>query len=188
MMNNMQIEVAGTPIIYKADYSRTAIAIAEAIEKTVSVVSNYWNLRVPKGCEVHVLTDWEEFVDQTVPKYFRFIVNLTKPLWRSRAGRAFMLAGGWLLPWRGRPSVGVKPPELLAQSKSELENRLFVEVSEPLEKVRHLACHEFTHACTAHLRLPFWLNQGIAMRTVDYMVEYTTVLVSEGVKSTLVSC
>jgi hypothetical protein len=172
----MRIEVAGIPIIYAAEHRVTATAIAEAIEKTVSVVSDHWKLSVPKGCEVHVLTDWEEFINQTVPRHLRLLVNLTKPLWRKRAERAFMLAGGWLLPWRGRPSVGVKPPELLIRSKSELGKRLFVAVSDPLEKIRHLACHEFTHACTAHLRLPPWLNEGIAMRTVDHMVEYTTVL------------
>lgn len=37
-------------------------------------------------------------------------------------------------------------------------------------------CHEFVHACTAHLRLPFWLNEGIAMRAVDHMAGYPTVL------------
>ena len=32
-----------------------------------------------------------------------------------------------------------------------------------LEKIQHLTCHELVHACTAHLRLPFWLNEGIAV-------------------------
>jgi hypothetical protein len=49
-------------------------------------------------------------------------------------------------------------------------------VPDLLEKVRHLTSHEFTHACTAHLKLPPWLNEGLAMRAVDHMVGYPTVL------------
>jgi hypothetical protein len=118
----------------------------------------------------------DEFVDQTVPKSLYHLVNLTKPFWQPRAQRAFTLAGGWMLPCRGCLAVGVKPPELLVRSTSRLGERLFVAVSDPLEKVQHLTCHEFTHACTAHLRLPPWLNEGLAMRTVDHMVGYPTIL------------
>jgi hypothetical protein len=35
------------------------------------------------------------------------------------------------------------------------------------EKVRHITCHELVHAFTAHLKLPMWLNEGLAMVTVD---------------------
>jgi hypothetical protein len=65
---------------------------------------------------------------------------------------------------------------LVVRSTSRLGERLFVAVSDPLEKVQHLTCHELTHACTAHLRLPPWLNEGLAMRTVDHMVGYSTIL------------
>jgi len=176
MVKYHKIEKAGIPIVYTAEYSKAAKAMAEAVEKTVAVVERHWNLSVPRGCEVHVLTNLEAFIDQTVPRHLRFLVNLSKPLWRSRAQRSFSLAGGWMLPWRGHPSVGVKPPELLAQVKSGLGDRLFIPVTDPWEKVLHLTCHEFTHACTAHLRLPPWLNEGLAMRAVDHMVGQPTVL------------
>ncbi len=87
-----------------------------------------------------------------------------------------MLAGGWSLPWKGRPAVGVKPPELMPNSETSLGARLFVRVEDPMEKVRHFTCHELTHAFTAHLRLPPWLNEGLAMRAVDHMVGRPTVL------------
>ena len=172
----MQIEVAGTPIIYTERHSATALAMAEAVEKTASIVARHWNLTVPKDCQVRMLENWEEFVDNTVPKRLRLLVKLAKPFWRRRAERAFSLSGGWMLPWRGHPSVGVKPPELLIQSETRLGEKLFMMVSDPLEKVKQLTCHEFTHACTAHLRLPPWLNEGLAMRAVDHMVGHPTVL------------
>lgn len=176
MTKYKRIETVGIPIIHSSEHAEVAATMAEAVEKTVSVVARYWNLSIPKGCEVHVLTNFEVFVNQTVPKRLRWLVSLTKPLWRRRAERAFMLSGGWMIPWRGCPSVGVKPPELLAQSKLKLGERLFVRVPNLWEKIQHLTCHELVHACTAHLRLPFWLNEGIAMRAVDHMVGYPTVL------------
>jgi len=175
MINYQRIEVSEVPIVFPAEYRATAMAMAKAVEKTISVVSNHWNLSIPRGCEVHVLTDLEKFIDQTVPKRYRFLVKLTRPLWRSRAQRAFVIAGGWMLPWRGRCSVGVKPPELLARSATGIGKQLFEAVSDPFEKVQHLTCHEVTHACTAHLRLPPWLNEGLAMRAVDHMAGHSTV-------------
>jgi hypothetical protein len=176
MTNYERVDVMGVPVIYPAKYHDSGMAMAEAVEKTIAIVTEHWHLAVPKGCEVHVLTDLDEFVDQTVPKSLYHLVNLTKPLWQPRAQRAFTLAGGWMLPWPGCLAVGVKPPELVVRSTSRLGERLFVAVSDPLEKVQHLTCHELTHACTAHLRLPPWLNEGLAMRTVDHMVGYPTIL------------
>ena len=43
------------------------------------------------------------------------------------------------------------------------------------EKVQHSTCHELTHAFTAHLRLPMWLNEGMAMVTVDRFAGKPTV-------------
>jgi hypothetical protein len=50
-----------------------------------------------------------------------------------------------------------------------LGERLFVpEESVDLKrKVQHITCHELTHACVAHLKPPMWLNEGLAMLTVD---------------------
>ncbi len=44
------------------------------------------------------------------------------------------------------------------------------------EKVCHLACHEVTHACSGHLKLPAWLNEGLSMVMVDLLLEKPTVL------------
>ena len=37
--------------------------------------------------------------------------------------------------------------------------------------VQQVACHELVHASSAHLRLPMWLNEGIAVATVDRFME-----------------
>jgi hypothetical protein len=175
-----RIEAAGVPIFFPEEHADTAAAMAEAVERTASIVEQRWKLAVPANCEAHVMTGCMEFIDRTTPSHLRFWVKLTQPLWRGRAERAFALAGGWSIPWRRRPVIGVKPPALLAQAEIRLGDRLFVAVPDLLEKVRHLTCHEFTHACTAHLRLPPWLNEGLAMLAVDHMTG--TVTVREGTR------
>ena len=41
--------------------------------------------------------------------------------------------------------------------------------------VQHVTCHELVHACSAHLMLPMWLNEGIATATVDRFMGRTMV-------------
>ncbi len=176
MTEYLRIEAAGLPVFHAADQACAAHAMAEAAERTIPTLARRWSLTAPHACELHVLTDCLEFIDRTVPTGLRLLLRLTKFFWRRRAERAFALAGGWMLPWPGRPVVGVKPPELLSRADPSLGDRLFVPVADPLEKVRHVTCHELTHACTAHLRLPPWLNEGLAMRAVDHMVGRQTVL------------
>ena len=149
--------------------------MAAAVGETSRVLQDHWNLQRPVGCEVYVLTDAFRFIGETVPRHLSLLVALTMPLWRGRAERAFEIAGGWMLPWPGRMAVGVKPPDLLASSKTGLGERLFKPVPDLSEKARHITCHELTHAWTAHLRFPPWFNEGLAMRAVDHLAGYPTV-------------
>jgi hypothetical protein len=64
-------------------------------------------------------------------------------------------------------AIGVKPARLLERSDRSIGARMFVEESDAAVKVRQVTCHELVHACSAHLRLPAWLNEGIAVMTVD---------------------
>lgn len=152
-----------------------ARVMAATVAETTEMLSRRWGLAAPADCEIQVLTSWETFVDETAPTRHRLWVRLTKPIWRGRAQRAFAVAGGWMLPWPGRPAIGVKPPEQLAASATLMGARIFEPVADPLEKVRHITCHEFTHACSARLRLPVWLNEGLAMVAVDRLVGRQTV-------------
>jgi hypothetical protein len=175
MAETARLESAGIPIFFQESHRLFGESIVVAVEETARFLQDQWNLRPPADCQVHVLTDVFGFIADTVPRRFRVLVALTKPLWRRRAERAFGIAGGWMLPWPGRMAVGVKPPDLLASPKTRLGERLFEPVSDPTEKARHITCHELTHAFSAHLRLPAWINEGLAMRAVDNVVGYPTV-------------
>jgi hypothetical protein len=56
-----------------------------------------------------------------------------------------------------------------------LGERLFEPEEDIKQKVRQVTCHELVHAFTAHLRLPIWLREGLAMVTVDHLVGKATV-------------
>lgn len=176
-MNNNNIKVSGIKIVLPDSYKAIADAMVDSVEKIVSQLTNYWKLNIPEHCEIHILTNREQFVAETVPVRFRFLVIITKPFWKQRLKRAFSISGGMMIPWCGSPVVGVKPPELL-KHQSELSRQIFVSVSDPLERMQHILCHELTHAFTAIFRLPPWLNEGIAMRSVDHFAGYDTVLKS----------
>jgi hypothetical protein len=72
-------------------------------------------------------------------------------------------------------AIGVKPPRLLEQSDKSFGVRMFVEEKDIKTKVRHVTCHELAHACTAHLKLPAWLNEGVAAVTVDRFLGKRTI-------------
>ena len=149
---------------------QTAKVMARAVRETQAVLEQRWGLPFPSGCRVYVLTDWRKFISQSAPPLYRPLALLTRPLWRAKAERIFKLAGGWNLPWPGAPAVGVKPPRLRLKREESLGRYLFVPVDDPDEKTRQLTCHELTHAFTSHLKLPVWLNEGLAMRAVDHLI------------------
>ena len=176
MERYQQLDAGGPTVHFVTGDEASARVLAAATIDTAKVVKDRWHLTVPPGCRLYVLTDWEDFLEHATPRHLRLAMKLTKPLWRGRVERTFALAGGWTVPWRGRPTVAVKPARDLPPSESSLGSRLFEPLSDPVERVRHLTCHEFTHACTAHLSLPAWLNEGLAMRAVDHLAGRQTVL------------
>jgi len=64
---------------------------------------------------------------------------------------------------------------MIEKSDRSIGARLFVEEPDINNKIQHFTCHELVHACSSHLRLPMWLNEGIAMVTVDRFVGEQTV-------------
>jgi hypothetical protein len=97
------------------------------------------------------------------------------PLCVLRVRKLWQSAGGWAQAYGKRRAVGVKPPRLVQLGDKSIGDRVFVRVDDVREKVQHNTCHELVHAFTAHLKLPAWLNEGLAMVTVDRYVGRPTV-------------
>jgi hypothetical protein len=145
-----QQQVGPVSLYFDPGEEQAASMIAGAIEETSWILRSRWSLGIPPGCSLVVMT-----------------------FWRVRA--MWPVAGGWTNRFGRRVAVGVKPPSLLAQADRRIGERIFIHVEDPLEKVRQITCHELTHAATAALKLPMWLNEGLATRAVDHLTGSPTI-------------
>ncbi len=166
--------VDGLTLFYSAEDSQSADLIEHACVQSLQMIRHLWNLNAPEGCRVYVMTSWLHFAIHAAPWHRKVLLLLLLPLWGLRARRTWVYSGGWTLPYK-RPAVGVKPPRLVQAGDTSIGSRVFVREHDISEKVRQITCHELVHACSGHLKLPMWLNEGLAMVTVDQLVGKQTV-------------
>jgi hypothetical protein len=121
------------------------------------------------------MTSWQRFLFHSAPWHWRILLAVTIPLWVFRVRKIWRFAGGWVQRYGARLAVGIKPPRILQQADRSIGAQIFVPEKEIDEKVEQVTCHELVHAFTAHLRLPMWLNEGLAMVTVDRLSGAPTV-------------
>lgn len=98
-------------------------------------------------------------------------MGTTLPFWGFRARRTWLYSAGWTQSYGRKVAIGVKPARLMEQNGNEyhgsIDIHMFVEEKDMRVNVQNVTCHELVHACSAHLKLPMWLNEGIATVTVD---------------------
>lgn len=166
--------IDGLTLYYEAQEGHSANVVERACRQSLELIRHCWDLKTPEGCRVYVMTSWLRFVFHSAPWYRKVLLALFIPLLAFRARRIWVYSGGWTLPYR-RPAVGVKPPRLIESGDRSIGALVFVQEEDLDEKVRHITCHELVHAYSAHLRLPLWLNEGLAMVTVDRLIGRATV-------------
>jgi hypothetical protein len=169
------LTINGLALFFDPSERDAAKLIGAACEKSVQIIHEHWGLDTPEDCRVYVMTSWLRFLFHAPPWPYRILVAATLPLWYFRARKLWALAGGWHQQFGQRRAVGVKPPRLLHLADTRVGVRIFVQEDDLREKVRRNACHELTHAFTSHLGLPMWLNEGLAMVTVDRFAGKPTV-------------
>jgi hypothetical protein len=167
--------VAGLTLFFDTKEKEAAEIIGLACERSVEIISTCWGLEPPSDCRVYVMTSWLRFVLHAPPWPWRVLVGVTLPLWYLRASKLWALAGGWHQQFGERRAVGIKPPRLLQLADKSIGERIFVQETDVQKKVQYNTCHELTHAFTSHLRLPMWLNEGLAIVTVDRFADKPTV-------------
>lgn len=165
----------GLVLFYNADERDAAQLVRQASERSVQIIREQWGLDVPTDCRIYVMTSWASFIFQSAPWTWKPFLVLTMPLWYLRVRRTWKYAGGWAQRYGRRRAVGVKPPRLLQMADTSIGEHVFVEEHDLNKKLQQVTCHELTHAFAAHLQLPAWLNEGMAMVTVDRFAGKPTV-------------
>jgi hypothetical protein len=149
--------------------------IENASRRSIGVIRELWGLELRGRCRVQVMTSPIRFIFRTAPWYILPFFAVTLPLWFFRIRRSWRYSGGWSLLYRNAPVVGIKPARLLLENDRSLGILIFGKEPDLNRTIEHITCHELTHAFSAHLRLPVWLNEGIAMMSVDSLLEKQTV-------------
>jgi hypothetical protein len=167
--------IDGLTLYFDAGEQEAAALIGQACAKSTQIIRKSWGLETPADCRVYVMTSWPQFLFHSAPWHWRILLVLSVPLWFGKVNRLWRLAGGWQQQYGRRRAVGVKPPRIRQLADTSIGERIFVQDDSIEEKVRQATCHELTHAFTAHLRLPMWLNEGLAMVTVDRFAGKPTV-------------
>jgi hypothetical protein len=172
----MKSRVIGEVLVgFDPDEQDTADLIAGVCERAIQLAQEKWGLKPPEDCRIYVMTSWWGFVSQSAPWPWRVLLALTVPLWSFRARRTWPYSAAWTQRYGRRVAIGVKPPRLLEQSERGIGVRMFVEEKDMKVNVQNVTCHELVHACSADLRLPMWLNEGIATVAVDRFVGRPTI-------------
>lgn len=161
------IKVSKIILVFGPGEQETADLISGACGKALQLAQEKWGLEPPEDCRIYVMTSWLGFVFQSAPWPWRVLLGATMPFWCFRARTTWPYSAAWTQRYGKRVAIGVKPPHLLEQSDRGIGVRMFVEEKDMKVNVQHITCHELVHACSAHLRLPTWLNEGIATLTVD---------------------
>ena len=159
--------VAGLTISYDPAEQETADLIAAACEHSLAVIREAWGFDPPAECRLYVMTDWRSFFFQSAPWSWRILLALSYPLWRPRVQRSWPYAAAWTQRYGRRVAIGIKPSRLLEKSERRIGSMVYIEEPDLTVRVRQLTCHELAHAAMAHLKLPAWLNEGLAHATVD---------------------
>jgi hypothetical protein len=161
-------------LYFDAEEEAAADLVGRACERGLDLLSDLWGLQAPAECRVYVMTSWPPVLFHAAPWPWRFYLGATLPLRYARIQRVWSMAGGWALRYGRRQVIGIKPPRLLQAVDTGLRERIFVRC-EVDAWVQHNTCHELTHVCSEHLRLPAWLHEGLAMITVDRFAGQPTV-------------
>jgi hypothetical protein len=154
-------------IYYDLEEIETAEILRDACERSIQRIRDSWGLTVPEDCRVYVMTSWSKFLFHAAPWHWKILLAITFPIWMIRVRRLWRFAGGWMQRFGSRCTVGVKPAWLIELADRTIGARIFVPEENIDQKVQLTTCHELTHAFTAHLKLPMWLNEGLAMVMVD---------------------
>jgi hypothetical protein len=163
-------------IFFETEDRDTAQFAEQASALCLQLIHETWGLPVPEDCRIYILNAaWLKSLFHAAPWPWRFGMGFSLPFWYFRAKSLWQVSAGWAVTFGSRRFIGVKPPRLIQLSDRSIGSRIFVHNDDLRAKVQEVVCHELTHACAAHLRLAPWLNEGLAMYTVDRYIGKSTV-------------
>ena len=171
----IQETIEQVQFFYPPEEKSDAVIIRKAISTTIEVLNQRYGLQPPDNCRVILMTGWQMFLDNASPGLMKLTLPLIKMLQGKRFEATWKLAGGWNQKMGRHVVAGVKPGRLIQLADRRVGEKIFIPSDSIDEKVFSITSHELTHAFSDHLRLPSWLNEGLAMLTAGHTLEKETV-------------
>jgi hypothetical protein len=165
-------------VFFDGQEKASADQLITACEQSVETIAKAWQLSVPEDCRVYLMTSFPSCVFLGAPLGSQILLGLTLPFWYREFKMRWLYAGGWSQRYGKRQVVGIKVPRLIVETPLSMGDSLFVKQENLDQKFLSIVCHELTHACSAHLDLPGWCNEGLAMVSVDRCLGTPSVLPS----------
>ncbi|WP_432663723.1 hypothetical protein R9X47_24450 [Wukongibacter baidiensis] len=162
-------------LTYDFKYRDSAEIVNDIYKNVEDLIYETWGLNVPSKYKIFVVDSYTYFVFAAAPWYLKIAFGLVFPLWYFSARKVWKFAGGiTLLKVKYSPIV-IKPMELLTKADTSIGDKIFIRDKDLRKKLQHIICHEIVHVFSSKLKLPMWLNEGIAMVTVDKLLGEQTV-------------
>lgn len=169
---NGAIEV---PIYFEEHHGELAGLAHDSMDSIITFNRDQWKLDTPQDMSIYIMTSMMTMLFHPSPMYRKVLLGLSLPLWYGRVKKIWQYSGGWSYPTGKRRVIGVKPPELWPDPLTNFGVKVFADSETDEEKFQWLLCHEAVHAFSYHLRLPLWLNEGIASYSVDLLYQKQTI-------------
>jgi hypothetical protein len=146
--------------------------LSEACCEAVNFLQKTWELSVP-SCHVYVTRKWQTIYLEQPPFLWKTVYKLGLSVFKDRRARLEKLwqrSAGWFERYGKLHLIAIKPLQYF-QSVNLGVSPLY-QVMNAKQKFCNTLVHELTHAFTAHLKLPLWLNEGVALLAAEQALGY----------------
>jgi len=173
-MEKKQLNHGINSYFHKKD-KESADIVEAACEKCIPKIKEILGLPMPEKCSVYLATSYINFIFFIIPFPLVFIMAFILPLYYFRGRRVWQWAAGLCYSSEKKIIIGVKPLWLLEKSDKSLGEKIYVKIPELQNYLEHIICHEMAHAFCSFLKLPSWINEGMAMMTAEQYYGVATV-------------
>lgn len=157
------VVVNRVPILYQPQDRDVALQLGGAAAEASQFLRQYWNLEPPAQYRIYVMDSLVGFRIHAAPRPLRLLLWLLLPFWYPSAMKLWPRVSALTEPYQSYPAIGIKPPRLLETGDKSIGEQYMLPEPDMTTRLRATLCQELMHVFTAHLSLPMWLNEGLAL-------------------------
>lgn len=150
----------------------TESLLSEACCRAVDFLQSTWQFAIPQ-CHVYVTPRWQTIYLEHPPIIWKTAYKLGLSILKNRRERLEALwqrSAGWFQRFGKLHFIAIKP--LAYFQTINLQQSPLYKPMNAKQKFSNTLVHELIHTFTAHLKLPLWLNEGVALLAAEQALGY----------------